>query len=151
MRGAPNGLILGGMLLLAFPASAAADAYLKLDGVNGASNGQAATIALSDVSYASGRPITSAPSAVGPDRSDTHTIHIVRNVDWASPTLWAAAASAEHFPAAAVCVRNAKGETCRRLSDVVISGFETDGQPGAADQHPTEQFTLNFATLGPRQ
>ena len=144
-----SGLTVAAALLCAFPASAAVDAYLKLDGINGASAGGPATIELSNIAYGSGRAFGTAPPGIGPDRGDLHTLRVVKRVDRASQTLWAAAVSAAHFPTATLYVRKIGGATCEgyRLRDVVISGFETNNGYGGALAQPTERFTLNFVDM----
>jgi type VI protein secretion system component Hcp len=131
-----GGVVAASTLLLACPASAA-DAYLSLDGLRGASEG--GKIELSSISFGSGRAVTSMPLSFG------HTLRVSKPVDEASTALWQAWQSGRRFPTAFVSVRSANGTYERyRLADVVISGFVTNGQLSG---NQAERFTLNCNTI----
>lgn len=143
MRRLFGGLIAAGTLLVAFPASAAADAYLELDGLAGASHG--GKIELSSITYGGGRAVNSMPLGVGPERSDGHSMRASKPVDPSSRALWQAGQAGRRFAWAVVYVRNENGTFERyRLGDVVITGFDNNGQ---LSSNQTERFTLNFVTI----
>jgi hypothetical protein len=142
MRKLLKASVFASALLLALPASAAVEGYLRIEGLNGA----AGLVELSKVTYGSGRPVVATPTGVGGERDDRHMIRIVRPSDQASRTLW----QAGRFPRAIVYVLRADGTTYKsfRLTDVSISDFGTDNRaPAGAPERLTDRFTLVFANI----
>jgi hypothetical protein len=140
MRGVVSGLIFTGALLLALPAAAEVNAYLRLDATGSARQPLAATLDLTSITYGSGRAVMGLPIGVGPERDDLHTLRIVRPNDGPSQAIWRAEFAGDHFSKAMVYVRQDTGAPFRAylLTDVTISAFETDGARGA------DRFTLDF-------
>jgi type VI secretion system secreted protein Hcp len=136
------------LIFAAAPAIAAIDAYLKLDGVTGESKTQPGAIELMSFSWGTSehRSIGSATGGAGAGKADVRELVVTKSTDSASPLLFKAAASGQHFSSATLQLRKAGGETYEtyKLSDVLISSFEYGGKGG---QKPTESFTLNFAKI----
>jgi type VI secretion system secreted protein Hcp len=142
------GLALGSALL-AQNASAAMNAYLKLEGVPGESRqaGHSGSIEVLSWSWGASRAsIGSATGGAGAGKVSVQDIHITKTVDSTSPLLMQACASGKHFPTV-VLEQTLPGGRSEKiiLQDVLISSAQKAGTGG--EENPTESITLNFAKI----
>jgi type VI secretion system secreted protein Hcp len=84
----------------------------------------------------------------GAGKASPGDFHFVKKFDKASPNLFLAVATGEHFQKVLLTSRKAGGkqETFLKieLSDVIVSSYTTGGS-GSGDSIPTDQISLNFA------
>jgi type VI secretion system secreted protein Hcp len=77
--------------------------------------------------------------------------HFTTGMSKASPSLMLACATGRHFPLATLTCRKAGGNQVEfakiRLSDILVSSYETDGDAGGQAPVPTDQFSLNFVKI----
>jgi type VI secretion system secreted protein Hcp len=144
-------LLLAAALVLA-PRAFAADAFLKLEGVDGESTDdkhkgeiEVRSMQLASVQDAAAHASRSA-SGGGKGKVSFHDINFTKPVDKSSPALMKAAASGKHFPTAVLTCRKAGGSQQEylviKLTDVLVSSYRTDGGGGVG---ASESFTLNAA------
>jgi type VI secretion system secreted protein Hcp len=134
-------LLLAAGLALAPVASAAVDAFIWFDGVEGESThlDHKGWIQVSSFSF------DQLARAQGSGKVSVHDISITKSVDKASPTLMKFCTDGKHIPNATISMRKAGGTQQEylviKLKDVMVSSYRTLGGGGAA----TETFTLNAA------
>jgi len=134
-----------GSALLAQNALAAVDYYLQIEGIKGESKNDQHkdSIEIQDFSFGVEAP-RDASSGMATGKRQHKTIVIRKVVDSASPKLFQACASGQHFPRAVIeqTAHGGRIETIT-LQDVFISSVQ---KGGSGEQMPTETITLNFAT-----
>jgi type VI secretion system secreted protein Hcp len=84
--------------------------------------------------------------AVGQD------FHFTTGMSKASPSLMLACATGRHFPQATLTCRKAGGPSQVeflkiKLTDFLVSSYQTGGDAGGDAPVPTDQFSLNFAKI----
>jgi type VI secretion system secreted protein Hcp len=134
------------MFLMARPASAAIDAYLKIPGVEGSAKGPwAGWIAIESVNFPPDAARDAASGMASGKRSHQPFV-VVKETDVASPKLFQAAASGQHFPTVQVAYVNAEGQVTKRaeLSDVMLA---TRKAGGSGRQMEEIQFTFQKIAL----
>ncbi len=87
----------------------------------------------------------------GTGKVQVHDISITKYVDKASPKLALACANGKHYSTAKITVRKAgRGQQeflTYKLSDVLISSYQSGGSGGGKGATPTESLTLNFKKI----
>ena len=130
------------------------DAFLKIDGIEGESPDSKHGKEIQLLSFTFGAEQTGS-SAVGGGsgvgKVNMRDLRVVKHVDKASPRLLVACCTGQHIKSAVLTVRKAGGEQhdymIVTLSDVLISGVDTAGQPGGSDGLPTESLGINFSKI----
>jgi type VI secretion system secreted protein Hcp len=86
----------------------------------------------------------------GAGKVQMQDFHFVMKANKASPTLFAACASGEHFKQAILTCRKAGKDQQEFLkwtfSDLLVSSFQTSGS-GSGDVIPMDQISLNFTKV----
>ena len=131
----------------------AVDAFLKIDGIDGESSDAKHKNEVEILSYSWGvtQPASGGPgSGGGAGKVSFEDFHFVANTSKASPQLFLACASGEHFQKAVLTVRKAGKDQQEflkvTLSDVLVTEFKNAGQGGEVDV-PADQFSLNFVKV----
>jgi type VI secretion system Hcp family effector len=150
-------LVLATGLVLAPPASAAVDAFLHLDGIEGESTDakHKGWIEVSSFQFEQVRSaattIGSATGGAGSGRTregkvSVHDISITKRVDKATPSLFKHCANGVHIANGQISMRKAGGTQQEylviKLTDIIVSSYRTVGA-GAGGAGATETFTLN--------
>jgi type VI secretion system secreted protein Hcp len=125
-------------------------AYLQMRGVTGGVTepAHAGWIAISSFQWGVGRGITS-PAGGSSDREGStpsiSNIVITKTTDSASPNLFRAAATGQHFPQAVIelLTRDGSKKYVVTLSEV----FVTSAKASSGSDRPTESLTLNFSKI----
>lgn len=132
-------------------AFAAADYFLKIEGVDGESTDakHKGQIEIDSFSWGvSNSGSMAAGGGGGAGKASFSDLHFTKTVDKSSPKLMEAVATGEHLRSVDLVVRKAGGEQLEyykiELQDVVISGYSTTGSSGEA---PTESISLNFSKI----
>lgn len=129
------------------------DFFLKIDGVDGESVDEKHKGEIDVESWSWGA--TNIGSAghgggSGAGKVDPQDFHFVKRYDKASPTLFKAIATGQHFKTAVFVARKAGGGQQEYLkitmSDVLVSSYQTGGANGSGVM-PTDQVSLNFAKM----
>lgn len=132
---------------------AAADYFLKIEGLKGESADDKHKGEIDVTSYSlgvtnSGSHGTGGGGGVG--KASFQDLHITAEVSAASPELFKACASGKHFPKAVLVIRKAGGEQQEyliyTLTDVGVSSYQ-EGAHASGDPKPTDQFSLNYAKI----
>ena len=132
---------------------AAADYYLKLDGIDGESQDSKHKGEIDIESFSWG--VTQAGDAStrgggGAGKASYQDIHFVTKISKASPKLMLACATGQHIKKAVLTCRKAGGQQeifmSVVLSDILVSSYQTGGS-GQSDIVPTDQLSLNFAKI----
>ncbi len=138
-------------LTVAGPAATAAyDAYLKIDGVDGGSEGKArgGWIDLLSVAQGMSRPMGDSGGG-GASKPEFYDLLMVKPVDKATPLLMLAGAEGRHFPEATLDLVRADGSAARfyriRLQDAVITQTEVMGN--VFHEQPLETVALTYGYL----
>jgi type VI secretion system secreted protein Hcp len=131
---------------------AAADYYLKIEGVEGevTDRGLEGAIQIESWSWgATQQGSMGAGSGGGAGKVSFQDFHFTMSVGKASPQLFKACATGQHIKKAVLFVRKAGGGQQDYLvvtfEDILVSSFQSSGDGGAV---PTEQVSLNFAKVG---
>jgi type VI secretion system secreted protein Hcp len=132
------------LALAAIPAvaSAAIDAYLKIDGVPGESKdvGHQDWIEVSSFSFGGSHGGAAEARGGGAGKVAVHDISITKKIDKASPTLFRATTSGRHFPTVTLeARRSGEAYLTYTLEDVMITGVHVSGD--------RETVTLSYARL----
>lgn len=139
------------------PALATVDSFIKIAGVDGESvdeqhKGEIDVLSWSwGLNGASSRASSTNPSQpVGPVAGAcTRAFTIIKQVDKASPSLFANAATGTSIPSAVITIRKAgRGQQefmTITLSNVFVSSVAEAGASG--DEGPTESVTFNFSSV----
>lgn len=132
-------------------AFAAADYFLKIEGVEGESTDAShkGQIEIDSFSWGvSNSGSMAAGGGGGAGKASFSDLHFTKTVDKSSPKLMEAVATGEHLRSVDLVVRKAGGEQLEyykvTLQDVVISGYSTTGSSGEA---PSESISLNFSKI----
>ena len=129
------------------------DAFLKVDGITGESTDHKHKGEIEVLSFSWGikQNIASSGGGGGAGRPQISDFSIVKHVDAASPELFVAVCSGEHFKDALFTVADSQGRKGApeaflkiKMSDVLISSYQTGG---AGTEVPTDQVSLNFAKV----
>jgi type VI secretion system secreted protein Hcp len=130
---------------------AAADYFLKLDGIEGESmvRGHEGEIELQ--SYSWGAEQTGAHGAGGgggAGKVSFQDLHFVAKTSKASPKLFLFCANGKHIKEGLITVRKAGGTQQEylvvKLTDLVVTSYQTGASDG---QVPTDQVSINFAKI----
>ena len=132
---------------------AQADYFLKIEGVDGESNDDKhkKEIELESFSWGETNSGTAGHGGgAGAGKVAPQDFHIVKRVDKASPKLFVACATGEHFKKAVLIVRKAGKEQQEYLKltfeDLIVSSYQLGGA-ASSDVVPMDQVSLNFAKL----
>ena len=135
---------------------AVADYFLKLEGIKGESSDSKHKDEIEIESFSWGATnsgsFAHAPGAGGgTGKVSFQDIHLTKVVDKASVDLLLFCASGKHLKEANLTVRKA-GEDQQeyykvKLTDVLISSYQSGGSGGGSNLIPTDQFSLNFAKI----
>lgn len=132
---------------------AAADYFLKLDGIDGesADSKHKGDIDLQSFSWgASNAGSFSAGGGGGSGKVSMQDFHFVMNINKASPKLMLTCATGEHIKKAVLVCRKAGTEQQEYLkvtfSDVLVSSYQTGASAGGGSG-PIDQISLNFAKV----
>jgi type VI secretion system secreted protein Hcp len=129
------------------------DYFLKIEGVDGESKDSKHEKEIELESFNWGE--TNSGSAghgggSGSGKVQAQDFHIVKRVDKASPKLFIACATGEHFKKAVLVARKAGKEQQEYLKltfeDLIVSSYQLGGSAGS-DVVPSDQVSLNFAKL----
>lgn len=144
-------LLLAAGLFFALPARAA-DAFLRLEGIDGESTDarhtgwiEVSSFQLDQLRRSS--EIGSATGGAGAGKVTFHDISFTKKVDKASPKLFQACAAGKHYPSVTLAVRKAGGGQQEflvvKMENVFISSFSLGGGGGGT---PQETMVLNFSS-----
>lgn len=132
---------------------AAADYFLKIDGIKGESPDakHKDEIQLESWSWGATNSGTHAVGGGGgAGKVSMQDFHFVMKVNKSSPELMLANATGKHIPSALLTCRKAGGKQEEYLkikfSDLLISSYQTGGS-GASDVLPTDQISFNFSKI----
>ncbi|SRR5579871_1314283 len=130
---------------------AAVDFFLELDSVKGESQDDKfkETIQVESWSWGETNAGTGGyGGGSGAGKVQMQDMHFVTKVDKASPFLFLACATGEHFKKAKLTCRKAGKEQqpflTITMADILVSSYQMGGS-GHSDVVPTAQFSLNFA------
>jgi type VI secretion system secreted protein Hcp len=130
------------------------DAFLKIEGIKGESTdkGHPDEIEISSFSWG----VTNTGSAGsggggGAGKAVAQDFHFTSPLSKASPSLMLACATGRHFPLATLTCRKSGGDHFEflkiKLSDFLVSSYQTGGAAQADQAVPTDQFSLNFVKI----
>lgn len=136
-------------------AAAAADYFLKIDGIVGDSvdRRHQGEIDIESFSWGVSNPATvgSPGTGAGAGKASVQDMHVTALFGKASPQLFQACATGKHFPTATLTARKAGRDQQEflkiEMKDVLVSSYQT----GGSDSTPTDQFSLSFASATFRQ
>lgn len=133
---------------------AAADYFLKIDGVPGESTDSKHKNEIDLVSWSWGETNSGKHESGGGGGAGKVTMqdfHFTMKINKASPKLFLKCANGEHIKEALLTCRKAGGEQQEYLkikfSDLLISSYQTGGSAGGGEVVPTEQISFNFAKI----
>jgi type VI secretion system secreted protein Hcp len=129
------------------------DAFLKIDEVEGESQDAKHKNEIDVLSYSWG--VTQAGGRAGggggAGKATFQDFHFVTRLTKASPKLFLACASGQHFKKAVLTVRKAGGEQQDYytivLSDPLVTEFNEGGEASGEESGPLNQVSLNFAKI----
>jgi type VI secretion system secreted protein Hcp len=130
------------------------DAFLKIDGIKGESRDDRRRDEIEVLSFSWGESQTGTVAhggGGGAGKVAMQDFHFTALFSKASPALFLACASGQHLPEALLSIRGA-GENPQdflkwRLSDILVSSYQTEGIAHGDAGRPTDQFSLNFAQI----
>lgn len=129
------------------------DTFLKIPGVDGESGDDKhkGEIDVESFSWGATNSGTGGHGAgSGAGKVAVQDFHFVKKLDKASPRLFIACSTGEHFKTAMLTVRKAGGTQQEyfkiTMSDVLVSSYQIGGSTHG-DIVPTDQISLNFAKL----
>lgn len=129
--------------------AARADYYLKIDDIKGESEtkGHQGEIEVNSWSFGTSNPTSSVGSAgLSAGKVSYSDLSVMKYIDKASPKLFLACASGEHFKQATVTIPGAKGED--RLRYTFFDVFcESVTHAGTGSDRPTESISLNYQKI----
>lgn len=140
------------LALVALPASAVSDFFLKIDGVEGESlvRGHEKEIEVSSWSWGVSQSAATGNGARAAGKPCTTDVSFTKFVDRATPLLIAGAASGSSYASARLVARKSTGGDQPQdyltieLKNVLVSSFQTTGSDGSA---PLESFALRFGSM----
>jgi type VI secretion system secreted protein Hcp len=132
---------------------AAADYFLKFDGIKGESADAKHKDELDIEAWSWGESNAAGASShgggAGAGKVSLQDFHFVMRLNRASPALMKACATGQHIKEATFTARKAgKGQQeylSFKFHDVLVSSFQTGGSEG--DDGPTDQVSFNFAKI----
>jgi type VI secretion system secreted protein Hcp len=131
------------------------DAFLKINGVPGESSDDLHKEWIEVLSYSLGvdQPKTASASSHGSlsaERANFHDFHVVKALDKASPKLFVACASGQHFPDATLEICRAGGDKQPfmeyKLTDVIVTSLRPGGT-GKGESVPLEEVSLSYGKI----
>jgi type VI secretion system secreted protein Hcp len=132
---------------------AAADYFLKIDGIEGESKADKHTGEIDLESFSWGATQSGSFATGGGGGSgkvSMQDFHFTMGINKAGPALFLACAQGDHIPKAVLTCRKAGKEQQEFLkvsfSDILVSSYQTGGS-GGADILPVDQISLNFAKI----
>jgi type VI secretion system secreted protein Hcp len=132
---------------------AAADYFLKIDGIDGESKADKHTgeIDLDSFSWGATQSGSFATGGGGGSgKVSMQDFHFTMSLNKASPALFLACAQGDHISKATLTCRKAGKEQQEfmkvTMSDVLVSSYQTGGSDGS-DILPVDQISLNFAKI----
>jgi type VI secretion system secreted protein Hcp len=132
---------------------AAADYFLKIDGIEGESKADKHTGEIDLESFSWGATQSGSFAAGGGGGSgkvSMQDFHFTMGINKAGPALFLACAQGDHIPKAILTCRKAGKDQQEFLkvsfSDILVSSYQTGGS-GGADILPVDQISLNFAKI----
>jgi len=132
---------------------AAADYFLKIDGIEGESKADKHTGEIDLESFSWGATQSGSFATGGGGGSGKvamQDFHFTMGINKAGPALFLACAQGDHIPKAILTCRKAGKEQQEFLkvtfSDILVSSYQTGGS-GGADILPVDQISLNFAKI----
>jgi type VI secretion system secreted protein Hcp len=132
---------------------AAADYFLKIDGIEGESKADKHTGEIDLESFSWGATQSGSFATGGGGGSgkvSMQDFHFTMGINKAGPALFLACAQGQHIPKAVLTCRKAGKEQQEFLkvsfSDILVSSYQTGGS-GGADVLPVDQISLNFAKI----
>jgi type VI secretion system secreted protein Hcp len=132
-------------------AFAAADYFLKIEGVDGESTDakHKGQIEIDSFSWGvSNSGSMASGGGGGAGKATFQDLHFTKKVDKSSPKLMEAVATGEHLRSLELVVRKTGGDQMEyykiELQNVLISGYSTTGSSGEA---PSESISLNFEKI----
>ena len=131
--------------------AAAVDYFLEIDGVEGESTDDRHRGEIDIESWSWGETNSGAGASGGgggAGKVSMQDFHFTKNYDKASPKLFLAVATGEHYKTATLSARKSGGDHQEylviKLSDVIITSYQTGGNNGEV---PMEQVSMNFAKI----
>ena len=131
---------------------AAVDYFLKITGIDGESKDQKHKGDIEIMSWSFGHTQQGTEAGGGGGGAGkvlAGDFHFVMKVSKASPKLFLAVATGEHFKTAIIVARKAGKEQQEYLkwtfTDLLVTSFNTGGSGGGGDVVPTDQISMNFA------
>jgi type VI secretion system secreted protein Hcp len=129
------------------------DYFLKIDGVDAESTDDKHKGEIEVLSFSVGVSNSGSAGAgggQGAGKSTASDFHVVKKMDKASPVLFIACSTGQHFKNAVLTCRKAGGGQQEYLKftmeEVLVSSYQSGGS-GDGEVIPTETVTLNFAKL----
>lgn len=130
---------------------AAVDYFLKITGIEGESKDSKHKGEIELQSWAFGHQQTGTESSGGgggAGKVSAGDFHFTMKVSKASPKLWLAVATGEHYKTAVLVARKAGKEQQEyykwTFTDLIVTNFQTGGS-AQGDPVPVEQCSVNFA------
>jgi type VI secretion system secreted protein Hcp len=131
------------------------DAFLKIEGIKGESTDKGHPDEIEISSFSWGVTNTGSASSGGgggAGKAVAQDFQFTSGLSKASPSLMLACATGRHFQTATLTCRKAGGSNeveflKIKLSDVIVSSYQTGGEAGGDADVPTDQFSLNFAKI----
>lgn len=132
----------------------AADFFLEIDGIKGESQDHKHKDKIEVLSFSFG--VSNAGSFAvggggGAGKASFQDIHFTTKANKASPDLFISCAQGKHIAKATLTLRKAGGKQQEyyqvKLSDILVSSYQSGGADGAGDVLPTDQFSLNFTKI----
>jgi type VI secretion system secreted protein Hcp len=130
------------------------DAFLKIDGIEGESDDRTHKGEIELLSYSWGETQVGDPGGGGGGgvRASLEDFHFTMPMSKASPQLMLACATGRHSQTATLTCRKAGGDKALeflkiKLSDVLVSEYDTDGDAMGDADLPTDQCSLRFVKI----
>ena len=131
---------------------AAVDYFLKIDGVPGESRDVKHKGEIDLESFSWGESSTGSPigagGGAGAGKVHVEDLHVVMKMNKASPLLFLACATGQHFKQAILTARKAGKAQVEflvfKFSDLLVSSYQTGG---SADFEPTDHVSFNFSRI----
>jgi len=132
----------------------ASDYFLKIDGIKGESPDAKHKDEIQILSFSWGATQSgtfAAGGGGGAGKVSMQDVHFVMAMNKASALLLQSCATGAHIKEANITCRKAGGTQVEylkiKLSDVLVSSYQTGGSSSSPDAYPTDQFSLNFAKI----
>ncbi|MDQ6829002.1 MAG: type VI secretion system tube protein Hcp [Gemmatimonadota bacterium] len=130
------------------------DAFLKLDGIKGESTTKGQEGAIDVQSFGWGVAnihSVAAGSGGGAGKASFSDFNFTKFADLASTALFFACASGQHIKDATLTVRKSGGEALTylviKMSDVLISSYQSSGSEGTDSIKPLDQCSIGFSKI----